>query len=74
MNTATPNTATNGPKATGRLATNLGGVALLVGAIVDALGIYFYNWPGSTLLFVFVLGFLAYAIGKMIEGRGAGQA
>ena len=74
MNTATSTTPANSPKTTGRLATNLGGIALLVGAIVDALGIYFYNWPGSTLLFVFVLGFLAYAIGMKIEGRRAGQA
>jgi len=71
MNTATP---AGSPQPSGQLPSKLAGITLLVGALVDALGIYFYNWPGSTLLLVLVLGFLAYAIGmKIEERRAAGQ-
>jgi uncharacterized membrane protein len=67
----TPAVAASSPKANGRFASNLAGITLLVGALIAAFGIYFDNWDGSTLLFVFVLGFLAYAIGLMIEKRRA---
>ena len=73
MTTATP--AASSPNANGRFASNLAGITLLVGAFIAAFGIYFDNWDGSTLWFVFVLGFLAYAIGLMIEKhRAASQA
>jgi hypothetical protein len=52
----------------------LAGITLLVAASIDALGIYFYNWPGSSLIFVFVLGFIAYLIGLKIEARAQANA
>jgi hypothetical protein len=74
LSTNTPPAAPdNGLKAKGRMPSILAGITLLVAASVDALGIYFYNWSGSSLIFVFVLGFIAYLIGLKIEGRSASQ-
>jgi hypothetical protein len=61
-------------KAKGMMASMLSGATLLVGAIIVALGIYFRNWPGSILLFVFLLGYIAYLIGSKIEGRNGSRA
>ena len=70
MNTTTPpDPPEDALKTKGMLASTLAGITLLIAASIDALGIYFYNWSGATLIFVFVLGFFAYWIGSKIEAR-----
>jgi hypothetical protein len=53
----------------GVLASYMGGATLLVAAIIDALGMYFHDWPGASLLFVVFAGFVAFLIGLRIEGN-----
>ena len=66
MNTATPSTKTES-----LMPSYLAAIALLIGSAADAIALYMSPTYKSNLLFVFVLAYLVYVLGQMIEKRRA---